>query len=109
MMRRRLSFVDGDRYNPLTECIVESDMQRQMRDRFDEECPYALTRRRSARLSPRTAAKNCNSHVWQVAVDTVAKKRDTIRRGVSTVFRSMNKLRTGFRMATQVSHNLLGR
>lgn len=106
MMRRRLSFIngiggDGECCNPstLTECFVESDIQRQMRDRFDEECPYALTRR-STRISPKS--KNCNSQVWQAAVNTVAKKRETLRRGVNTVFRSMNKLRTGFKAATQV-------
>lgn len=101
MMRRKLSFVGGDccQSGPLTECCAESATQRKLRDRFDEECPYSLTRR-SAR-SPRTT-RNCNSQLWQVAVNTVAKKRDTLRRGVSSVFRSMNNLKTGFRAATQV-------
>lgn len=101
MLRRKLSFVNGECANAgaLTECFVESDIQRQIRDRFDEECPYSLTRR-SAR-SPRTT-RNCSSQVWQVAVNTVAKKRDSLRRSVNSVFRSVNKIRTGFRAATQV-------
>jgi hypothetical protein len=104
MMRRKLSFVGSDLCKPvaLTECFVESDIQRQIRDRFDEECPYALTRKSAVVRSPRRKTTNCNSQVWQVAINTVAKKRETLRRGVSTVFKSMNKLRTGFKMATQV-------
>lgn len=101
MMRRRLSFIgSAECCNPgtLTECIVESDIQRQIRDRFDDECPYSLARK-SVRNSPRV--RNCNSQVWQVAVNTVAKKRDTLKRSVSSVFRSMNKLRTGFKVAAQ--------
>lgn len=101
-MRRRLSFIGGGECcdpGALTESIVESDIQRQIRDRFDDECPYSLTRK-SVRNSPR--ARNCNSQVWQVAVNTVAKKRDTLRRSVSSVFRSMNNLRTGFKVAAQV-------
>ncbi|VVC39732.1 Hypothetical protein CINCED_3A004996 [Cinara cedri] len=106
MMRRKLNFIGGGggsgeycRASPLSECFVESDIQRQIRDRFDEECPYSLVRK-STRNSPK-APKTCNSQVWQVAVNTVAKKRDTFRRGMSSVCRSMNKLRTGFKAATQ--------
>lgn len=104
MMRRKLNFIGGECCKPgaLTECFVESDMQRQIRDRFDEECPYSLAR--TTRRSPRSpmVMRSCNSQVWQVAVDTMAKKRETIRRGVNTVFRSMNRLRTGVKVATQV-------
>ncbi|XP_050428222.1 uncharacterized protein LOC126838117 [Adelges cooleyi] len=96
MMRRRLSFIGNECCKPtrMTESIVEEDMQRQIRDRFDEECPYSLVRR-----SPKS--RNCNSQVWQVAVNTVSKKSDALKHSVSSVFRSMNKLRTGFKMATQ--------
>lgn len=104
MMRRKLSFIGGGEPGALTECFVESDIQRQIRDRFDDECPYSLARTTATRRSPRSPKpmRSCNSQVWQVAVNTMAKKRDTIRRGVNTVFRSMNRLRTGFKVATQV-------
>ncbi|XP_050521035.1 uncharacterized protein LOC126894230 [Daktulosphaira vitifoliae] len=96
MMRRKLSFINNECCKPMrmTESIVEADIQRQMRDRFDEECPYSLSRR-----SPKS--RNCNSQVWQVAVNTVTKKSDALKHSMNSVFRSMNKLRTGFKMATQ--------